>query len=149
MRILDIDKFNETAKALDFMDCFDVLSPLDSRFAEVVDVLTESDADELVGILNKIDNQGITSIDVMTYSYIIDGKIKLRYSDMATSEILFLFSYAVCVAKRHVYISNYLQQLRQNTAKMYFSIFGKSEYIDFLVEVEDLGYYQALLDGDL
>lgn len=149
MKILDIDKFNETATALDRLDCFSVLSPLDNRFADIVDVLSEADASGLVSILNKINNQGITSIDVITYSYIIDGSIKLRYSDMATSELLFLFSYAVCVAKRHVFISNYLQQLKQKTCKLYFSIFGNSEYIDFLVEEEDSYYYQALLNGDM
>lgn len=149
MQILTLPELNDMLKGKDKSGVFRVLSPLESRFAKIVNKIRGIDSTELVNLLNRINNQGITSIDTNTYSYVIDGCIDLSYSDLATSEMLFLFAYAADYAGVQVFIYHYLDQLCLDTCKLFFSVFGKSDYVNMIVDEYSVSYYRDMLSKEI
>lgn len=147
MKLLDKREFNLNSPPALLMAKMDVLTVADHRLFKMLKSVSDSDVPELLGILNRINNQGITSMDLHTYSYTIDSVIELGFADLATSELLFLYAYAAMKSNTIIYFSNYLYQLTQRTCSLFFSIFENCDCINFLMDADDILYYSEFFAG--
>lgn len=105
----------------------------------------EGDLKELVDALNMINNQGIEKIDTQTYSYYRNGQ-RLKFSNFATSEKLFLIAYVANKNKEVIYLFKGITQLTKKSMRTFIKLFGNSSYINIVSddEAQEL-YYNHLI----
>lgn len=140
---LDSDFFKK-AKASDRYWYFSRLSVYDTRFVELINMLDKSCEGEIVNVLNKINNQGVTSFNLVKGTYVMDDKIELGFSNLSSGEILFLAAFAADRCKVHVFVNHYVQQLTRLSCALFFNMFGKSDFVDLVLDEEHVDYYGML-----
>lgn len=92
-------------------------------------------SDKLCEILNSINNQGITDVNVEFRTYVKDGKV-LSFDRLATSEVLFLLTALADMTKTPIEVYRYDSQLSNRVLKKYLSLFGKSDSITLLLDTK-------------
>lgn len=142
MKLLLEDEFFKNTKPSDGYWYFDKLSVFDERFKELIRALDNGYEDELISVLNSINNQGITSIQLQGGSYTVDGNIELGLSAMATSELFFLAAFIADKMHIHIYVQYYIQQLTKKTCITFFKLFGNSEYVDLVLDEGQFDFYK-------
>jgi hypothetical protein len=106
----------------------------DESVGKLIDALSESyDKEELLKVLNSINNQGISDIDMNRYSYWHRGE-KLKFAELSTAEKAFLIAYAACKTKTKVYLCKDIRQLTKTTLKTFFRLFKDSSFVDVAYE---------------
>lgn len=103
--------------------------------------------EELVTLLNKINNQGITSIDTAHMVYAWKDK-QFNFKDLSTAECVFLAAKAADIAERKVYFTHELMQLTRTTFRKFASEFKDSKFIVLAFDSEiSLNSYKRMYGG--
>lgn len=120
----------------------------DNSVGRLLDAASENyDKEELLGVLNSINNQGISDIDMNSYSYWHRGE-KLKFSDFSTAEKVFLVAYAACRTKTRVYLCKDIRQLTRTTMRTFFKLFKGSSYVNIAYEDDiEKSFFTAMLRG--
>lgn len=123
------------------------LSVLDSN---VVRLLEDCDKfEDLLPIINKINNQGISSIGSIAevgYFYEVDGR-KLGLQHMSTAELLFTVAFAATKLKRNVIVKYEVRQLENDVLQLFINTFcnGNESYVYVEVGNEEVKrYYECI-----
>lgn len=104
--------------------------------------------EDLITLLNKINNQGITSIDTVHMVYTWKEK-QLNFKDLSTAERVFLAAKAADIAGRKVYFTHELMQLTRTTFKKFVNEFKDSSFIVLAFDSEiNLNFYKHLVGGN-
>lgn len=81
--------------------------------------------------LNLINNQGIHNLDIVRRSYQIKDK-QLYFSDLASSERLFLVAEAADISKTATIFIGEVGELTDKTLTKFFVRFSRSEYVNIV-----------------
>jgi hypothetical protein len=109
---------------------------LDPKDGEVFDIITSVDPSkyqDIVVLLNKINNQGIESVDLANYTYVREGKV-IPLVRMATSELIFLVAACANYTSTKICLWRDMRQLRVKTFKLFLAEFKNSEYITLIFD---------------
>lgn len=87
----------------------------------------------LCEILNSINNQGITEVNIAHRTYTIKGEI-LSLSCLATSEMLFLLTELADKVGFPIMVYKYTNQLSYRVLRIYLNEFSQSDSITILYE---------------
>lgn len=147
MRILSFEELRtEDIKNSYYSEYVDMKS---REVYKMLEQVTQSTCDKAVDILNKINNQGIVSIDKNLLCYDIqdrDGIKRLSLASMSTSESLFFIATLANSLNRKVILSKDIYQLTKKTLRTFYNIFRDSENIILVFEDEyDALYYKKNL----
>ena len=140
MKILNLEDVNlipDDAKFIEFID-------LGSQFFISKIDSTTLTSDEIVGTVNRINSQGITSFDLGALIY-TRHNIRLGFPHLSTAEKLFFAAMLVDNTKDSVYFCREFRQLRDVTKELFISLFYKSEYVN-LVTTGYTDVYKGILN---
>lgn len=146
-----MDIFNINTKSAAELSCMTIIDRANVRGTiegYLIDKLDSSDTANILELLNSINNQGITSIDINNYTYCVGGK-KFRFSNLSTSELLFLLAYAADKAKEKVYFCSIILQLTRTTLKKFINRFHNSTYVNILYKDSNNVILEGYVKGEI
>ena len=92
-------------------------------------------SDELCNVLNSINNQGITEVDIAHRTYTVNG-VTLSLTCLATSEILFLLTAIADRVRFPIVVYEFTNHLSYRVLRIYLDKYKRSDYITILTESE-------------
>jgi hypothetical protein len=110
-----------------------IIAKRDDLFSTVIRIalskLSESKLTELVNLLNKINNQGIVSIDNRLMTYTTVSKRDITIDSMCSGEKVFLVSFLASVGIIKVVIYESMLELEGKLLKQYVEVFCNADII--------------------
>lgn len=108
---------------------FNKISFANDCIMHILDKIRDTDSKEILNMLNSINNQGLTDIDIKTYSY-MRGDRKLTFSNLSNAERLFLIAFAADHSQTEIYVDGEVQSLTMKTLRLFMNFFGNSKYVN-------------------
>lgn len=108
---------------------FNKISFANRSVMQMLNKIRDVDSKEILNILNSINNQGLTDIDIRTYSY-KRGDIELAFCDLSSAERLFLIAFAADRSKTEIYVDGEVQSLTMKTLRLFMDLFKYSKYVN-------------------
>ena len=108
---------------------FNKISFANDCIMHILDKIRDIDSKEILNMWNSINNQGLTDIDIKTYSY-KRGDRKLTFSNLSNAERLFLIAFAADRSQTEIYVDGEVQSLTMKTLRLFMNLFGNSKYVN-------------------
>lgn len=108
---------------------FNKISFANRSVMQMLNKIRDVDSKEILDMLNSINNQGLTDIDIRTYSY-KRGDIELAFCDLSSAERLFLIAFAADRSKTEIYVDGEVQSLTMKTLRLFMDLFKDSKYVN-------------------
>lgn len=110
-----------------------IIAKRDDLFSTVIRIalskLSESKLTELVNLLNKINNQGIVSIDNKLMTYMTVSKKDITIDSMCSGEKIFLVAFLASVGMIKVVMYESMLELEGKLLKQYVEVFSDADII--------------------
>lgn len=119
-----------------------MITPTDYTFVadKLYSIGTNLPSGELCDILNSINNQGITDVNIAHRTYTVNG-VTLSLTCLATSEILFLLTAIADKVGFPIIVYKFTDQLSYRVLRIYLDRYKRSNYITILAESESDAAY--------
>lgn len=143
---------NELSNRLyDDYEIFAGINMTEQRVRDMVGELSTEQCLRIVQCLNRINQQGIVSINAGDFSYRLSGCDKvLSLTRLSTSEALFLVCCAAEALGRYIIVSKDISQLSRNTLELFYVLFWHSDFVVLCFDdYNEARYYCNIVFGGM
>lgn len=142
---MNIFLYNEVPEQIIINDrLFNKISFANRSVMQMLNKIRDVDSKEILDMLNSINNQGLTDIDIRTYSY-KRGDIELAFCDLSSAERLFLIAFDADRSQTEICVDGEVQSLTMKTLRLFMDLFKDSKYVNIdCNSVNYKGIYESM-----